>query len=139
MKDYRAANRYHHEEWESDKGWQGARLDFLWCFRDYYPQKYLKLELNKEKNDFYAINDPEVSSIATNLHYSVDMEMYDKRMKSVSLRDKYNKYKELVAMRETNINKFMLKSNCNLYEYLQARYLQTEEFYQLEQELRYER
>lgn len=118
MKDYRAFKRYTIDQWEEDVEWLAARLDFIWCMRDYYPEGYMDMGLNKEKADFYSINNTQIGALAQKLHYSVDGALYDNTVGKESLEKQYRKYKELIIMRDGDLRNFLKKSNCNLYEYL---------------------
>ena len=136
MRDYRVLKRYTMDQWEDDDEWKAARLDFIWCIRDYYPKKYMELELNEEKNDFYSINNNEVSRLASNLHYSIDMDYYNSIMKVLSLDSQYSMLKKLNDMKYNNIKQFIRKNNCNLYEYLKMR-RDNGDYYDVEREDKY--
>lgn len=121
MKNYREMKRYCPDEWEDSDEWKGSRLDFLWEVRLYYPQTYLELKLSEEKEDFYVINDEAVARIASSKHYSVDMEMYKQKYEGTEESELTKKLNYLKNMRVNNPQEFLLKKNCNLFEYLRDR------------------
>lgn len=131
MKDYRAFKRYQIEEWEDDEEWLGARLDFLWTIRDYDSDKYMALKLNEEKYDMYSINNDEVHRIASKLHYSVDGKQYERVFKNKPIEEIYRIYTNLLNMKEFDLREFIIKKNCNLYEYLDMTYGDSDDFYYL--------
>lgn len=131
MKDYRVFERYKIEEWEDDIEWLGARLDFLWTIRDYNPEKYMELKLNKEKNDMYSLSNDEIHRIASKLHYSVDGKQYRKQLKNKTIEEIYNVFENLSHMRKHNLLEFIKKNNCNLYEYINLIYGNSDGFYYL--------
>jgi len=135
MKDYRSFTKYEIDEWEESAEWKAGRLDFLWSIRDYNFKLYMELGLNEEKQDMYCINDNKVLAIATKSFHSVDMEAYDRQYININIRDKYILYQKLINLKKNNLKEFLLKNNCNLYEYLDIRYAQSEEFYYLKKEM----
>ena len=129
MKDYRAFKRYMPEEWETDKEWRGRRLQFLWDVRSYYIDEYQSLKLYEEKTDFYDINDPEVSRIASALDCYSDgeLERYDK----MDIEELYYKYQKLERMKSEDKHNFLKKCNSHLFCYIvERRYYDIHEYIQ---------
>ena len=73
MKDYRQLVRMQEHQWENNKEWLGKRLSFIWHMEYFAGSVYLELKLNDEKYDFYHINDSEVSQVAKDDFYSMDL------------------------------------------------------------------
>ena len=136
MKNYRAFKRYTVEEWENDNEWKAKRLDFIWSIRDYNSSLYLDLDLHNEKEDFYSVNNSEVARMASKLHYSVDMDYYEKTIGNTSIENQYSILKNLRKMKRNDIVQFMRKDNCNLYEYLKDK-IGDGYFYDVEREDKY--
>lgn len=118
MKDYRQIKKMEPGEWENNIDWMACRLDFLWCIEHYKPELYRKLKLSEEKNDFYEINNNEVGRLAQEKHYSVNVDYYKKYFSNIGLVAQHSLYKKLNNMRQNNLKEFLLKKNCNMYDYL---------------------
>ena len=121
MEDYRALKKYEIDEWENNNWWKAKRLDFIWCMRDYKSQLYLSLGLHDEKEDFYSINNAEVALLASELHYSVDVEYYKKTIGKKKIQEQFSIFNKLRELKDNDIIEFMRKDNCNLYEYLKMK------------------
>lgn len=118
MKNYREFKRYHPEEWEDDPEWMGCRLAFLWFVRDYYLDMYHGRRLSKEVDDFYVRNDNQVMDLARADYNSIDFRRYDNAYKNESVEDLRKKLDKLERLKNENPGEFILKKNCNLYDYL---------------------
>jgi len=121
MKNYREFKRYKPEEWEDNIEWKGLRLSFLFDMQLYYSDIYMKLKLNKEKYDFYSVNDGDVSRIASEDHYSVNTKLYDSKFSSFEENELRQLLEDLIHLKNNKPEEFLLKKNCNLYEYLSQR------------------
>jgi len=117
MKDYRYIGRYKPEEWEDDIDWLARRMDFIWDYRQFYTQDYLNNGMCEElQQDFYGINNSEVSRIAAKLNkYEDSFYKTWELMSDEKLADKYN---ELISIKKRDRNEFMKKNNCYLYCYI---------------------
>jgi len=116
MKNYRQLTRYQPHEWEDDKEWRARRLQFLWDMRSYYTSDYLRNGMADEKDDFYDINDSTVSSLASLYDRYADGEF--ERYEKMSNNECSNMLKRLERLKDTNKQEFLLKCNCNLYNYI---------------------
>lgn len=130
MKDYRAFRRYTKQEWETDKEWRGKRLQFLWDARNYYNDEYHSLELYKEKNDFYKINDDEVSIIAAsyNCYSEGELERYEK----IGIAELYKIFNDLKQIKKTDKKEFLKKCNSNLYCFIREHRMEEMQEYKYE-------
>jgi hypothetical protein len=81
----------------------------------------MRLKLNEEKYDFYSINNDDVSRIAREDHYSVNIKLYDAMYDSYEISDLRQQLEDLVFLRDNKPEVFLLKKNCNFYEYLRQR------------------
>jgi len=117
MKDYRHIGRYTPDQWEDNTEWLARRMDFIWDFRQFYTEEYLRNGMCEElQNDFYGMNDDEVGSLAAK--YNNYDESFYKSWESMSLSKLVDKYRELERLRKTDKNEFMKKNNCYLYCYI---------------------
>jgi hypothetical protein len=112
MKDYRQYSKaYAPEEWETDKEWLSNRLEFLWTFRDYYPDQYHCKKLDYEKEEIYSHYGPdnEIMSKASQLHY----DQYNNGDKGkLKVKDAYSifaDYNKLTKAKEFDMDTFLRK------------------------------
>ena len=119
MKDYRYFGVYSRDEWEEDVDWKARRLQFIWDVSHYFGDEYHDLKMYREKNEFYRINDDEVSRLAAkyNCYGDGDLDRFSK----LSDEQCVEKYIELILLMRSNKKEFMKKCNSNLYCYLKER------------------
>lgn len=120
MKDYRALKRYSVSEWEDDIEWLARRMDFLWDMRDFYPDIYMEIGLNKElQNDFYRYNLPEVHALAVKLNsYNENSVKYWNKCEKENPGYFKQKYIDLRSIKNWDLKEFIKKKNCYLYLYI---------------------
>jgi hypothetical protein len=116
-KNYRELKRFQPNEWEKDSNWMGKRLSFLWLVKDYRPDLYRELHLSDEKYDFYNLNIEGVMPIAQNDYHSVDRCMHDNIYRNIDSSEIVKEYNNLKKMIDENFKEFLLKKNCNKYDY----------------------
>jgi hypothetical protein len=118
MKNYRNLERYQINEWEIDKEWLGKRLSFLWNVRKYRDELYTSNKLNLEVLNFYDMNDSKIMKIASDDFNYIDGKFYENMYKNKTEEEMMEDYEYLRNMKDTNFNKFILKKNCDKFEYL---------------------
>ena len=116
MKNYRYIGVYEPEDWETDKDWRAKRLQFIWDFRLFFPEEYMELKMYNEKNDFYDINDDEVSRLAA--HYDSYSKGELNTFKSMSIEKLSEELDRIEYLKKYDREKFFLKNNSNLYCYI---------------------
>ena len=137
MKDYRYFGRYTRDQWEDDTEWKARRLQFIFDVSHYMSDDYKELELYKEKNEFYRINDNEVGRLAAkyNCYGEGDLE----RFSMLSGEECVKHYIKLILMKRSNKKEFVKKCNINLYCYVsEQRYDEMQDVLKNNEDLRYE-
>jgi len=127
MKNYRRLEMYKINEWEEDDEWKAKRLAFLWLVQEERPDLYKKNNLSEEKYELYEIKTNKMSKIALE-EYSIDFNYYENFYK-----DDYEKmaldYMHLHDMKINNFNSFILKKNCNKFNFLEINFYEFKENY----------
>lgn len=129
MKDYRYEGVYNSNEWEDSKEWRARRLQFLWDFRLYFCKEYMDMKMFEEKNQFYSINDDEVSRLAAKYDSYSDGEL--ERYKTISIEKLSEEYDRLKDLKNCDRKQFFMKNNSNLYCFITQHKLEELEDYKM--------
>lgn len=129
MKDYRYEGVYSKREWEDSKEWRARRLQFLWDFRLYFTKEYTDLKMFEEKNEFYSINDYEVSRLAAKHDSYSDGEL--EKYKTINIEKLAEEYDRLKDLKKCDRKQFFMKKNSNLYCFITQHKLEELEDYKM--------